>query len=321
MKKGFVAWYLLLNVASAQTQQMVKIAPTPATPTLATSVPVTQGPAINEDVVDCIVRKVVFDLPNNEEAEERICSPTGSSLIYDIPSQLQSNQLLQPNSHLRIHGAHVYNGNTFHTNQNINLRGRSPEQQTNAISENGEKLHQIIVDPGAQIEIIEDDATPSLQHRHLLSLQQGGKVTKDVLVVRVTAQSVAVQHSSERLSEIVFGSYGTPKAQFEACSMGKFILEPARGTHIHNGVLDLHVPVNHYGKNALHYLEDIDKFLQPLVEKELDSYGHIMYCMPEGSKHRNKDEWSAFATVGHNRLVMNEPNCLFLSTQIHELGE
>lgn len=72
---------------------------------------------------------------------------------------------------------------------------------------------------------------------------------------------------------------------------------------------------------VVHDIENtINAALSEKIGDELDSYDHVISCLPRGSTSRSGGSWKAYAYADWNRSFFNNQNCGYLSTVIHELG-
>jgi hypothetical protein len=52
----------------------------------------------------------------------------------------------------------------------------------------------------------------------------------------------------------------------------------------------------------------------------IDSYGFVMYCLPNGSVYNGSTSWTAFAFIGGQQGFFQNGSCSILTTVAHEMG-
>jgi hypothetical protein len=169
------------------------------------------------------------------------------------------------------------------------------------------------------------------QNAHTRKLQSVDR--RKVLVVRVETSEASTRSDATTLSDEIFGTGGDQvnlKSQYNACSFGKQIFEPAEVVNATGGVYTVNVPWRSSVDGA-------DGF-QNLITAELNSklggipdagsgqplangaFDHVMYCIPQGTRYRSRLSWSAYGYLGGWLTVYNDRNCNYPSIQIHEFG-
>ena len=139
--------------------------------------------------------------------------------------------------------------------------------------------------------------------------------TRNILVVRVSAQNCANSYTKAELSDAWFGTDGDPvnaRERFDACSHGKLLLVPAADTvNITDGVIDVVLDENITGM-AGNTVKSMAHHSGQLSAADLE-HDHIAYCIPPCSS-----SFLAFASLG--MTVYYDWWCLSVSAQMHEIG-
>lgn len=159
---------------------------------------------------------------------------------------------------------------------------------------------------------------------------------RKVLVVRVettTANKASTTSDETTLSDEIFGTGDDQvnlKSQYDACSFGKQIFEPAEVVNATGGVYTVNVRWSSSVDGADGFQNLITAELnrklggipdagsgQPLANGAFD---HVMYCIPPRTRYRSRLSWSAYGYLGGWLTVYNDKNCNYPSIQIHEFG-
>lgn len=153
---------------------------------------------------------------------------------------------------------------------------------------------------------------------------QSGVTNLKVLMVRVVLDDAATTATQSELSDSAFGNGNDPvtlKSQYAACSYDKMIFDKAddrSGTSINisNGVVEVTLP----GYSS----SDGDSAVNAAIGTVLgDEFGdapqnladHVMYCLPPGTM-----SGIAYAYINSWLSVYSDDWCIYLSTQMHEVG-
>ena len=143
--------------------------------------------------------------------------------------------------------------------------------------------------------------------RHLV--QTSGAVK--VLVVRVNYKGKTPTLSRNQLAGRVFGLGSTKPRnnmanQFDACSFGKFSVEPFVGTGVLHGVVDIRITATVSGSNSVMVLQNK---VQDAVKARfpINLINHIMMVMPDAGLRKGGKSYIAYAflrskvSVFHNQ--------------------
>lgn len=143
-------------------------------------------------------------------------------------------------------------------------------------------------------------------------------VTKNALVVHVTAPQIETTSSVEELVSNVFGDDGDQynlKSQMEGCSYGRIKIEKATGENINDGAAQVSITEQSEDR----------KEMERLVRRELEEmFGTtdlktvadlILICMPPF-----RDDWSAYAYYNSPLSFYNDEKCNYPTLQMHEVG-
>ena len=111
---------------------------------------------------------------------------------------------------------------------------------------------------------------------------------KELLVIRVESStddssSSSYYYSQDQLIKQIFTDEITVVKQYKACSRGKFILNPAQGPTIKNGVATIQLNYSIKGKDILDEYKKIVTIGNGQFGKDLKEFSHVMICMPEGT--------------------------------------
>lgn len=251
--------------------------------------------------VDCEVLTVLGQASHQIHSVQHRCmtysdeeTDGAHDMVYDLPHWLLTKyadrlETSEPTVYLRIHGGRIDRGNDM-----------------------------IVARESAKVEMSDVPFHwSSHQHRKLAPSSSG---TSSVLLVRVTTNDASVSLSADTISDRFFGSYGTPQSTFSDCSFGSLHFEPATGSDITNGVVELSVDIDIVGKT-------ISKMENAIVSELTNKIGsvshlqHVLFCVPPGSILRpTVAKWSGYAYVNSQRSFFNDEHCGYLSTVTHELG-
>lgn len=119
-------------------------------------------------------------------------------------------------------------------------------------------------------------------------------VNKRVLVVRVIAPDSSTSSSTATISDSIFGTSGDTvnlKSQYEACSFGKLVFEPAPNQTlpnqtlpaIVNGVVEVTIPRNISGASSNAITNAVYKEATTLLGNLRFQFDHVMFCLPPGT--------------------------------------
>jgi hypothetical protein len=113
----------------------------------------------------------------------------------------------------------------------------------------------------------------------------------------------------------------TVQSQYNKCSAGKLIFEPAP---VGDGVIDVHLPgsviADFVSTAALSNAAQLAaaELLNLPPDQHISSLSdHVMICLPPGTDGNN---WVAAAAMNHWRSVYNNKFCGVISASMHELG-
>jgi len=106
---------------------------------------------------------------------------------------------------------------------------------------------------------------------------------KELLVIRVESDGSSTSLSQDELIKKIFTDEMTVVKQFKACSRGKFILNPAKGPTIKNGIATIRLNQSIIGKKTHDVYNEIEKEGYGQFGKELKEFNHVMICMPKGT--------------------------------------
>lgn len=161
---------------------------------------------------------------------------------------------------------------------------------------------------------------PSNHRRHLV--QTSGEAT--VLVVRVNYKGKTPTLSRNQLAGRVFG-LGTIKPrndmanQFEACSFGKFTIEPFVGNGVRHGVVDIRISDSVSGSNSVMVLQN--KVLDAVKARfPIGQINHIMMVMPDAGLRKGGGSYIAYAFLRSKVSVFHNLWAGRLSALMHEVG-
>jgi hypothetical protein len=151
-------------------------------------------------------------------------------------------------------------------------------------------------------------------------LQQVGRRT--ILVLRVSVRDSEPEFTGEEFRERIFGYDSlTVQSQYNKCSAGKLIFEPAP---VGDGVIDVHLPgsviADFVSTAALSNAAQLAaaELLNLPPDQHISSLSdHVMICLPPGTDGNN---WVAAAAMNHWRSVYNNKFCGVISASMHELG-
>jgi hypothetical protein len=113
------------------------------------------------------------------------------------------------------------------------------------------------------------------------------------LVVRVTSTAGEDPGlTAEELEGAIFGTGAlaqsvNPVSQYDACSQGKFILSPATGPNITNGIVEVVYNGQINGGNIVGSLQTAinQLVLQATGAKQLSAAAdHLLFCLPDGTQ-------------------------------------
>jgi hypothetical protein len=143
-------------------------------------------------------------------------------------------------------------------------------------------------------------------------------VTKNTLVVRVTAPETETTSSIEELVSNVFGDDGDQynlKSQMEGCSYGRVQIEKATGNNISDGAAQVSITEQSEDSSEMQRLV-LRKLEEMFGTTDLKTVADlILICMPPGS-----GDWSAYAYFNSPLSFYNDETCNYPSLQLHEVG-
>jgi hypothetical protein len=144
--------------------------------------------------------------------------------------------------------------------------------------------------------------------------------TRTILVLRVTVRDSEPELTGDEFRERIFGYDSlTVQSQYNKCSAGKLVFEPAP---IRNGLLDVNIR-NHFISdfNSSTALSNAAQSAAaelvglPPGQHISSLADHVMICLPPGT-----GNWIAAAATNHWRSVYNNKFCGVISASMHELG-
>jgi len=106
---------------------------------------------------------------------------------------------------------------------------------------------------------------------------------KVLLVIRVESTDSSSSLSQDELIKKIFTDEITVVKQFKSCSRGKFILNPANGPTIKNGVATIQLNQSIKGKKTHDVYAEIEKKGYGQFGRDLKDFSHVMICMPKGT--------------------------------------
>jgi hypothetical protein len=144
--------------------------------------------------------------------------------------------------------------------------------------------------------------------------------TRTILVLRVTVRDSEPEFTGDEFRERIFGYDSlTVQSQYNKCSAGKLVFEPAP---IRNGLLDVNIH-NHFISdfNSSTALSNAAQSAAaelvglPPGQHISSLADHVMICLPPGT-----GNWVAAAATNHWRSIYNNKFCGIISASMHELG-
>jgi hypothetical protein len=153
---------------------------------------------------------------------------------------------------------------------------------------------------------------------------------KELLVIRIdskdgsSSSSSSTSASQDELIDNIFKDEINLVKQYKACSNDQFILKPAKGPTIKNGVATIQVKKSVVGRTTEDVYKEVESkaLTQFNVKSIRDIADLIMICMPFGTLTGNSNNWRAYVPSKQpyvNYLsVYNDGWCTSLSAGMHE---
>jgi len=167
---------------------------------------------------------------------------------------------------------------------------------------------------------IETPTTPNTKTRNLQISASGVKKT---LVIRVVGDGVGPSANRTKLYDDIFGGTICLKSQMEACSRSKLIIEPFSGetngaanANIINGVVELRITTNPYGKSDKQMENDANAAAAYVFGNLFDQFDLILFAMPPGIQ----PAFAAYAYIGSPASYYSNDSILDVMVQMHEIG-
>lgn len=250
-----------------------------------------------QNVIECLyLRGHEVRMQSNHEYDhqDHRCETSPSSeangragMIYDLPQsvvdQLDTDQLSSGISWLRIEGASVHRVEEDHSDPDI-----------------------IVAEEDVTVSVITDE-----RERRLMIRTKGTSV---VLVVRVESLDSSVSLPQEEIADRLFGLDRVSFAsQYEACSNGVLVFEPANGGGVVNGVGTMQLDRNLLGQFMTNQVEN--ELFEQFPFGSPDDYDHVLFCMPQGMA----GDWIGYTYGRTFRSYFNNDWCGYYSLPFHEV--
>lgn len=138
--------------------------------------------------------------------------------------------------------------------------------------------------------------------------------TRTVLAVRVRSNGSWTVSTSSQISDNIFGTGNDVinlKSQMEGCSHNQLIIQPASGTDIDDGVIE--IDLDNAGTNIYNLEDDVENALENKFGGKLsDHWDHVMMCLPPNTG----DDWIGYGYINGEKTVYNDDWCNYPSIQM-----
>lgn len=178
---------------------------------------------------------------------------------------------------------------------------------------------------------IDEERRLDTDNYYAISVTKG---IRKVIAIRVTTIDASVTATSASLADAIFGtSPNSPPnllTQIDQCSYSLLTVVPATEYNmtsmngVDSGVLDVTINQVSAGYDAPHITNAARAAARRLVD--LDSYDHVMYCLPSGSTFTPKGSttgvttWLSYGEMAGSESVYNNASCSSLSEQMYQMG-
>jgi hypothetical protein len=151
---------------------------------------------------------------------------------------------------------------------------------------------------------------------------------KELLVIRIEANDSSTTSSETQLFHNIFDDDINLSKQINSCSHGKLTMKPAIGQNINNGITTIELDAVR-GRSTVQLVEQIKDAAPSLFGRALNSFDHVMMCMPYGTRFvkpdgKAIDSWHAYVPGAFEYTnflsVYNDQWCSSTSAAMHELG-
>jgi hypothetical protein len=182
----------------------------------------------------------------------------------------------------------------------------------------------VYMPPGTPISILTspEDHPVGLFRRTKRVIDPYGVRFRKVLVLRVSTSDATPKLSQPELTDNFFADDSlTLRSQYNACSFGKMIFEPAEDdekTGIIGGVLEIKLDMKAVNttRRTLTNAATLAAQLALNVVSLEGNYDNVIYCHPPGTL----ENWEGFSYMNYFVSAFNDEFCGYVSGNMHEVG-